>query len=86
MTLSDLILEKGQIVLSQAVLELAPVLDNSPFLYGSVQRVSDLSDMYTIDDTVLFDAGTATKFSLDGGYYYLTTEDNVYTTLIILTP
>jgi hypothetical protein len=81
MTLSDLILEKGQIMLMQTLLE-DVVLDNSPFLYGIVQRVSDLSDMYAIDDYVLFDAGNATKFTLNGDYYYLTTEDNVYLTFI----
>ena len=68
-------------MLMQTLLE-DVVLDNSPFLYGIVQRVSDLSDMYAIDDYVLFDAGNATKFTLNGDYYYLTTEDNVYLTFI----
>jgi hypothetical protein len=85
MILSDLILKKGEIMLTQTIIE-GTVLDNSPFLYGIVQRVSDLSDMYAIDDYVMFDAGTATKFSLDGEYYYLTTEDNVYLTFINVTP
>lgn len=82
MILSDLILKKGEIILTQTTLE-QPLLDNSPFLYGVVMSVSDLTDMYAVDDVVMFDAGTATKFFLDGGYYYLTTEDNVYLTFII---
>jgi hypothetical protein len=54
-----------------------------PFLYGNVERVSDLTDMYAIDDKVLFDAGTATKLTVDDEYYYLITEDNIYLTFII---
>jgi hypothetical protein len=85
MTLSDLILEKGQIMLTQTSIE-DNYLDNSPFLYGNVERVSDLTDMYAIDDKVLFDAGTATKISLNNEYYYLINEDNIYLTFINVTP
>ena len=85
MVLSDLILKKGEIMLTQTLIENIN-LDNTPFLYGNVERVSDLTDMYAIDDKVLFDASAATKFTVDDEYYYLITEDNIYLTFINITP
>ena len=82
MPLSNIILKKGQIVVAQTASDKV-VLDNSPYLQGEVSRASDLSDMYAIGDTILFDAGRATKFTISGGYYYLIEEDNIYSTFII---
>lgn len=77
MALSDLTLKKGQLILTQtsgAVVE----LDNSPFLYGSIVSIADLSDMYVVGDVVLFDPIGSTTFSISGTNFYLTTEDKVY--------
>lgn len=77
MALSDLTLKKGQLILTQtsgAVVE----LDNSPFLYGSIVSIADLSDMYVAGDAVLFDPLGSTTFSISGTNFYLTTEDKVY--------
>lgn len=85
MALSDFILKKGQMLLQQvSMVEALPenvlTLDNSPFLNGRVAKVSALSDMYTVDDYIVFDAGTSTKFTLNGEFYYLIEEDNSYLT------
>ena len=82
MTLSDIILKKGEIMLTQINIENI-FLDNTSYIYGNIERVNDLSDMYAIDDKVLFDADNATKFTVDGEYYYLVKEDDVYLTFII---
>lgn len=81
MTLSDIILNKGEVLLSQIIIEYI-ILDNSPYLYGNVEKANDLSDMYAKGDKVMFDADNATKFTVDGGYYYLVKEDDVYSTFI----
>lgn len=77
MALSDLTLKKGQLILTQtsgAEVE----LDNSPFLYGSIVSIADLSDMYVIGDVVLFNPISSTTFQISGTNFYLTTEDKVY--------
>jgi hypothetical protein len=85
MTLSDLILKKGQILISQIIIENI-YLDGSAFLYGNVEIANDLSDMYDIDDKVMFNPSNATRFSIDDTLYHLTTEDQVYSTFINITP
>lgn len=85
MGLGNFILKKDQILLEEVSMEDAKdddilILDNSPFLNGKVAKVSALSDMYNVDDYIVFDAGTSTKFTLNGGYYYLVEEDKVYLT------
>lgn len=84
MTLSDFILKKGEIMLTQQVIEDVP--NNSPFIFGKIERVSDLSDMYVLDEIVFFDAREATSITIEDVTYYLTIEDNIYTTLINTTP
>lgn len=85
MALNEFILQKGQILVQQVSMSGAKeenivILDNSPFLNGKVSKVNDLSDKYTLDDYIVFDAGQATKFSLNGEYYYLIEENKVYLT------
>ena len=77
----DLILKKGQIIITQSSGGTISNfnLDNSPLLFGTVQKTSDLSELYTVGDTVLFDPTGATKFSISVTKYFLTTEDKVYT-------
>ena len=85
MGLGNFILKKDQILLQQVSMEDAKdddvlTLDNSPFLNGRVAKVSALSDMYIVDDYVVFNAGTSTKFLLDNQFYYLVEEDKIYLT------
>lgn len=84
---SGFILKKGQILLVQnAISASGMVTDNTPFLYGQVQQVNDLCDMYKAEDYVLFDASNAIKFTFDSIYYYLTTEEKVYLTEPLILP
>lgn len=77
MALADLTLKKGQLILTQTT-GAEVDLDNSPFLFGTVVAIADLSDMYEIADVVLFDPTAATKFQISGTDFFLTTEDKVY--------
>jgi len=77
MSLSNLTLKKGQVILTQIEGAQAD-LDNSPFLFGSISAIADLSDMYEVGDSVLFDPENATKFSISANNFYLTTEDKIY--------
>lgn len=84
---SGFILKKGQIILSQNAYSASGMAtDNSPFLFGFVQQVNDLSDSYHANDYIIFDASNALKFIFDGIYYYLTTEDKVYLTEPLIAP
>lgn len=85
MTLSDIVLKKGQIMLKQTSLE-SVYIDNSSCIYGSIEKVSDLSDMFsdwsTVPQTVMFVPGQSISITVDNERYYLTTEDNIYLTFI----
>ena len=65
MTLSDIILKKGEVMLTQIVIEDIP--NNSPFIFGNIERISDLSDMYGVDDKVMFDNGKSTSLIIEIG-------------------
>ena len=77
MALSDLTLKKGQVILTQTDGSVA-TLDNSPFIYGSIVSIANLSDMYVVGDVVLFDPMGSTKFSISGSNFFITTEDKLY--------
>lgn len=74
----DIILNAGQIVLSQSTSWTGIVLDDSPLLFGSVEVINDLTDRFEVGNNVLFDPTNATKFSYSGIEYFLTTEDKVF--------
>ena len=78
MAVPDIIINKGQIVLSQSTSGWGIVMDNNDFLFGSVEIVNDLTEQYSVGDIVLFDPQGAKLFMYDDGTYYLTTEDKVY--------
>lgn len=81
------VLKKGQLVICQDQFSASGmVTDGTPFLYGQVQQVNDLCDMYKADDYVLFNAEAAIRFIFDGVFYYLTTEDKVYLTEPYIAP
>jgi hypothetical protein len=81
MTLSDIVLKKGQILIRQIIIENI-YLDSSAYIYGNVELVSDLTDMYSIDDKIMFNPANAVRFSIDDILYHLTTEDNLYSSFI----
>lgn len=74
----DIILNKGQILLTQTTSGLGIVMNNSPFINGTVELVNDLSDTWEVGDLVLFDPLEANKFSFDGDIFYLITEDKIF--------
>lgn len=73
----NIILQKGQILLSQTNSIISIDIDNSPFLFGLVELVNDLSDTYKVSDVVIFDPVDATILKSGGISYYLTTEDKI---------
>jgi hypothetical protein len=84
---SGFILKKYQVLLTQTQFSASGmVTDGTPFLYGYIEQVNDLSDMYIAGEYVLFDGSNAIRFTYDGILYYLTTENNLYLTEPYLTP
>jgi hypothetical protein len=78
MGLEKLVLKNGQIALTELPRDAQDItLDNSPFLFGTIEAVNDLSDNYTVGSVVIFDATNALKFVFEGDYYFLITEDNI---------
>jgi len=76
---SGFILKKYQVLLTQRQNSASGMItDGTPFLYGYIEQVNDLSDLYIAGEYVLFDASTAIRFTYDDVFYYLTTEDNLF--------
>jgi len=83
MALTDFILKKGQVVLTQQAISASGMnVSSSSLTYGYVQKVNDLCDMYKVGDYVIFDTSESINFTfLESSvllYYCLTTEDKVY--------
>jgi len=77
MPVPDLILEKGEYLISQTSSPLSIQLDNSPFLNGTIDDANDLAEKYLIGDIVLFDPSGATIIKHSGTDYYLTLEEKI---------
>jgi len=77
MALSDLILKKDELIITQILKEDAPVLDNSSLIYASVEAISQLQDLYAVGDIILVDASNAIQFTFDGIFYSLITTNAV---------
>lgn len=75
--LIEIILKKGQVMLSETTGGSWVNLDNSAFLFGIVALVCELTDMYEIGDVVLFDPVGANIVVYADITYYLTTEDKL---------
>ena len=87
MALTDLILKQGQIIIIQNDISSAGINnDIQPFLFGEVTRVSDVSLFYEVSNYVMFDPDGATKFTISGNNFFLTTEDKVYLTQPSIAP
>lgn len=78
MAAPEIILNAGQVLLSQSSSTGGIVLDNSPFLFGKVEIVNELSDNYIVNDIVMFDPTGSTKFKYSGVDYFLVFEDKIY--------
>ena len=78
MAAPDIVINKGQIVLTQTTSGWGIVMDNNDFLFGNVEIVNDLSEQYILNDIVLFDPQGAKMFMYDDTTFYLTTEDKIY--------
>ena len=87
MALTDLILKQGQIIVIQNDISSAGISqDIQPFLFGEVTRVNDLSTFYQAGNYVLFNPEGATKFTISGNNFFLTTEDKIYLTQPSIAP
>jgi len=84
---SGFVLKKYQVLLTQTQNSASGMItDGTPFLYGYIEQVNDLSDMYIAGEYVLFDGSDAIRFTYDGIFYYLTTENNLYLTEPFIAP
>ena len=87
MALTDLILKQGQIIIIQNDISSAGINnDIQPFLFGEVTRVSDVSLFYEVSNYVMFDPDGATKFTISGNNFFLTTVDKVSLTQPSIAP
>lgn len=79
MALSDLIIQKGQIIVivSQTVTQTVAGDGAAALNFGTVQKVSDLEDFYTVGQSVCFDPTKATQFMIISGtiFYLINTSD-----------
>lgn len=65
-------LHKGDIIVTQTDSLSGTTLPASPFLvFGEVQQVSDLEDMYSVGDVVLYNSEGKLNLQLTGVPYYL---------------
>ena len=77
MALPDITLQKGQVLLIGVESNTGIVMDNSPYLFGYIAMVNDLSDSFNAGEYILFDPKGADKFLFDNVNYYFTTEDKI---------
>lgn len=73
-----IVLQKGQIVLTQTASLNDITFDNSPFtFFGEVDSVSDLTNTYAVGDKVCYNPEGSYNFIYNGTDYVLTTEDKI---------
>lgn len=72
-----IVLQKGQIVLTQTASLNDITFDNSPFTFGEVDSVSDLTNTYAVGDKVCYNTEGSYNFIYNGTDYVLTTEDKI---------
>lgn len=72
-----IVLQKGQIVLTQTASLNDITFDNSPFTFGEVDSVSDLTNTYAVSDIVCYNPAGSYNFIYNGTDYVLTTEDKI---------
>lgn len=77
MSVPDITLNKGMILLTQSASGLGIVMDNSPFVNAAVAKINDLEENYKVEDLILFDPTNATKFIYDDTNYYLVETDKI---------
>jgi hypothetical protein len=78
MALSDFTLQKNQVILSQnEISKNGFIIDNSSFLYGTVEAVDSISTLFVVGQRVLFNGSDATQFVYDDIYYYLIEGDKI---------
>lgn len=78
MSAPSIILNRGQVLVSQTSSGLGIQIDNSPLLNGTIELVNDLTDLYEVGNLVLFNPQGAVILKYSGTDYFLTTEDNLF--------
>ncbi len=74
---TQIILQVGQVLLTQTTSQLSIVFNNAPFLNGEIVQVSDLEDRYSVGDIVAYDPKGSQNFTYSSTTYTLTTNDKI---------
>ncbi len=78
MAATQIILKKGQVLITQYLSQLDIVLQNTTYLTGQIVQVSDLEDMYAVGDMVTYDPQGAQNLKYGASESYtLTTNDKI---------
>ena len=71
MSLPSIILQSDELVVTETSSVFGIVFDDSPFLFGLIEKVNDLEDYYKVGQVVGFDPAGATKFIYSSTNYLL---------------
>lgn len=71
MSLPAIILQADELVVTQSDSIFGIQFDDAPFIYGSIEKISDLMDSYSVGQNVGFNPDGATKFIYSSTNYYL---------------
>lgn len=77
MSLPSIILQADELIVTQSDSIFGIQFDDAPFIYGSIEKVSDLMDSYSVGQNVGFDPVRATKFIYSNTNYYLIKQSDI---------
>ena len=84
MALTDIILEKGKIIVILSDSYSGMVGTDVAFNFGTVQRVNDLCDVTTVGSSVMFNITKAVPFMIISGQtFYLVDEEYISSSEVI---
>ena len=74
-----IILQADELVLSQSDTVLGIQFDGEPYIYGSIEKVSDLMDTYSVGQNVGFNPEGATKIIYSSQNFYIIKQSAIKT-------
>ncbi len=77
MSVVPIILQKGQMILTQIESVAVFTYHNYPFKVGTITDINDLSELYSEGDTVVYSPFGAVNFKYSSTDYVLITEDKI---------